>query len=145
MHRNLKQGYQRFPHHLYEGPVPAFNLKLYIEESSSRLGIGGHRLSLDLPFADVEACDLTAISFVRNPIERLRSEFFYLKQLPGNVGQNPLIRQFTYPDYLQHLLQNPSDLAPLAQYQTKHLFGKLPHSHDTLHKLVASQKYFYFR
>lgn len=144
LRRNLRQGYQRFPHHLYEGPIPAFNLKLYIEESISRVGMGSHRLSLDLPFADVEACDLKAISFVRNPIERIRSEFFYLKQLPGNVGQNPLIRQFTYPDYLQHLLKNPSDLAPLAQSQINYLFGKLSYSNDTLKKLVDSKQVLLF-
>ena len=142
--RNLGDRYQRFPHHLYEGPISSFNLKLYIQETSDRVGAGGHRFSLDLPFGEIEKCDIKAICFVRDPIARIRSEFFYLKTLPGSVGQNPLIRELDYADYLKILLQDQQKRENISQYQTSHLWGNLRLSDDFLNKMMATQKVLLF-
>lgn len=144
LQRNLGPAYLRLPHELYEGFIPAFNLKLYIEESSSRLAIGGHRISLDQPDLDESQTIIRSISFIRNPIDRIRSEFFYIKNLPGNVSQNKLIRQLSYPDYLQHLMTHPDDLEHIRSYQTRHLFGKRLASIDTVTELINAQKLFLF-
>ncbi len=142
--RNLGNQYLRVPHGLYEGPIPRFNLKLYIEESNTRLAIGGHRICLDLPFDELKSVDLKAICFVREPLARLRSEFFYIKQLPGNVGQNKLIRQLEYPQYLEYLLQNPTACKKISHYQIQHLFGKLPIDFDLLTDLIDSHQLLLF-
>lgn len=79
--RNLGDSYLRLRSQLYEGPIAAHKIGTFIRESDTRRGIGGHRVTLDFP--DLEEATIQAISFVRDPLERVRSEFFYVKQLPG--------------------------------------------------------------
>ncbi|NJO46154.1 MAG: sulfotransferase family 2 domain-containing protein [Oscillatoriales cyanobacterium RM2_1_1] len=137
--RNFRNSYLRLPHELYEGSLPRFNLQLYISESIERKGIGGHRMSLDLPFIELNNVDLKAICFVRNPIDRIRSEFFYIKKLPGKISQNTLIHNHNcYPSYLKHLLENPEDRKVTENYQTRYLFGELPTNFIFLEKLISS-------
>lgn len=142
--RNLGDSYQNIYHGLYEGSIPSYNLKLYIEESSIRTGIGGHRLSLDLPFFDCKKVDIKAISFIREPIERIRSEYFYVKSLSGNIGQNSNVRNYDYSEYLQYLIDNQSARDKIGKYQLKFLFGKLQPSFKRIEKLVASKNLFLF-
>lgn len=140
--RNLGHSYLRLPHQLYEGPIAAHNIGLFAQESEARLGIGGHRISLDLP--DIEGITTQAISFVRDPLSRLRSEFFYIQKLPGEIGQKKVMRNMNYPDYLNYYLTHPKQLEKLGGYQTDHLFGNIPYSDDYLAKVLKTNKLLLF-
>lgn len=140
--RNLGHGYLRLSSQLYEGAVATRNLALFIAESADRVGIGGHRVSLGLP--DVEDVDLKAISFVRDPIERIRSEFFYVRQLPGEVGQNHVIRSLDYPSYLEYFLTHSEALEKIGSYQTRRLFGNMAYSEEYLTEVVLQKKLLLF-
>jgi len=142
LNRNLGHAYRNIYHGLYEDPISNYNLRLYIEESDIRLGIGGHRLSLDLPFFDCPNIDIKAISFVREPIERIRSEYFYVKLLPGNISQNEKIHQYDYSKYLEYLIKDEEARNKIGKYQLDFLFGKLQPSFNYIEKLIENNRFF---
>ena len=142
--RNFKSQYLKLPHQLYEVPISAFNLNLYIQEDENRLGIGGHRISLDIPFSNIYKYQPIAISFIRDPIKRIRSEFFYVKKLPGNVGQKPAIWKYSYSDYLRYLIKDISSFNEIDSYQTNYLIGKSKFNFTNIEKLTEAQKLLLF-
>lgn len=117
LRRNFNNAYLEITHGLYEGNVQKRNIKLYIEEDASRRAIGGHRISLDLPFNEIEHVKVISISFIRNPIHRIRSEYFYLKSLKRKVKNRNIQNSETYEMFLNNILEDTSELQQVGQYQ----------------------------
>lgn len=65
--------------------------------------LASHRLSIDLPF-DHQDTSVTAITFVRNPIERFVSHYFYHRQ---NTEMFPETKTLDIDAYTEYLLGSP--------------------------------------
>ncbi len=67
--------------------------------------LASHRLSLDLPF-DHKDTSVTAITFVRDPIERFVSHYFYHRY---NTEIFPQTKTLDIDAYTQYLLRSPQE------------------------------------
>lgn len=139
LQRNLGDSYLQTNQGLREGPLLTQDIKSYIEEKGQRFGIGGHRIRLDLPFFDCPNVEIKAISFIRSPIERIRSHYFYVNALKSNFGKDTVIRNLSYQEYLNYLVEHPEEATKIGEYQLSYLFGKQKPSFSYLERLISNQ------
>lgn len=80
-----------------------------------------HKITLDLPYDDPHV-RIVAAAFVRDPVDRFLSQYFYLKHHPK--GWDAAAQRFDLPAYIDHIEQRP-DLQRLRQAsQLQHLTGE---------------------
>lgn len=79
LRQNYRSQYCTINHGFYEGFISQECLDWQLKENFYK-AIGGHRISFDVPYGSNEF-DVRCIAFIRNPAERLYSEYRYLKKL----------------------------------------------------------------
>lgn len=137
MERNFGDDYLRVPHDFYEeGPLKSQFISAFIERFPNRRALGGHRVSLDLEF-DMPGADLRAIAFVREPLDRLVSEYFYLRRI-SLTGEATELQQDTFEKFVEAAAAKANSWFQNAQCQF--VQTKLPE----LAELVEAQKVFLF-
>ena len=83
-----------------------------------------HKISLDLPY-DTSAARLWAITFVRDPIARFRSHYFYLRQHARDWDRRA--KQLSLPEYTQFVVESGL-LAEQQAIQSAAAARRLPRS-----------------
>jgi len=131
LERNFGDGYLIVPHDLHEAPIASENIALFVENYSNRRALGGHRVSLDLPFS-ITSADLRAIAFVREPLSRLFSEFHY--------GRHPDLKHLRYDTFDQFLEALAVEDSAFQNLQYRFLTKSL----SELEQLVADKKLLLF-
>lgn len=79
-----------------------------------------HKITLDLPFRHPQAT-VIAIAFVRDPVERFLSQYFYLRHHPK--AWDPAAQALDLGAYLQHVEQHPELQGLRQSSQLEHLTG----------------------
>lgn len=98
MARNFGANYLYLQNDLYEKPLDSNQISDFIQRFPDRQALGGHRLSLDMPFAS-QSVDVRAIAFVREPLSRLVSEYYYHRGLGFSTSDEDL-KQDTFDKFL---------------------------------------------
>ena len=75
-----------------------------------------HKITLDLPY-ERPASRLWAISFVRDPIARFQSHYFYLRQ--HAMDWDPKAKQLSLGEYARHVAES-GELAQQSQFSQLH-------------------------
>ena len=79
LRRNFGQSMISMPHAFLEGNVPSDRIDHWLRIQPHLRCLSGHRFNLDLPWASSEF-DFRVISFIRDPIDRLYSEYRYIRK-----------------------------------------------------------------
>ena len=98
--------------------------------------ISGHKISLDLPFDDPQN-NIIAITWIRNPVDRFISHYFYHRNHTNIV---PQAKQMIFSDYIDWALLNKNN-EKYINGQRKYLNYK---SLDYLESLLRHKRLFLF-
>jgi len=77
--RNCGHRLLHMPHHFWEGPISSERIGHYLERNQEVDVVAGHRFNFDLPW-DHPDFDITAISFIREPVSRVLSQYYYTRK-----------------------------------------------------------------
>jgi hypothetical protein len=99
----------------------AIDVERMLEFHPQLLGVSSHLLSLDLPW-DSENFMICAVAFVREPIDRAQSLFFYQQKTSNNKG---ISGQVNSESFFQSILDKDSEAGyPFMNAQWNFLQGK---------------------
>lgn len=112
--RNLGDGYTYVPHGLGEGLLDRARIEDFLTNLPTRSGIGGHRVPADVPY-DFPGRDVRCVCFVRDPMARLRSQYFFTRGLPARPATLPA----TYRALLEQILEAPDSYKMGADAQAR--------------------------
>ncbi|OMP31791.1 sulfotransferase family 2 domain-containing protein [Mangrovimonas sp. DI 80] len=102
-----------------ESPLGSEAIKRFVLDNEYVKALGGHRVRFNLPWHKVDELNLCAISYVRNPIDRLRSEYHYLKTLRLKV--KGFYAASTYEEFIYKIIRDEDELVKFASYQFRYL------------------------
>ncbi|WP_053976079.1 sulfotransferase family 2 domain-containing protein [Mangrovimonas xylaniphaga] len=102
-----------------ESPLSSEAIKRFVIDNECVKAFGGHRVRFNLPWNKIDKLNLYAISYVRNPIDRLRSEYHYLKTLRLKV--KGVYAASSYEEFIYKLIRNEDELVKFASYQFRYL------------------------
>ena len=103
-------------------------------------GFSDHKLSLDLPF-DSEHANVHAICFVREPVSRFVSRFFFHRNFEevNCIAQKMSFAEFAKMELVEHYVH------PQTNSQIRFLNGNVDdHSLDVIHAAISTGKAFVF-
>ncbi len=118
--RNFKHTHKDFAGHLGEGPISVKTLHSSLKQGSSMRAASSHRFTADLPY-ELENLHTVGISFLRDPVGRFISNYYYVKKLPI---ENRITTSPSLEDFVAYLEANPN-VHPDQNLQSKTL--KLPY------------------
>ncbi len=130
-------------HGLYEGPIGKENAKLYFEDSNDSKILAGHRVSLNLPFEDLVNGSLTCFTIIRNPLRRLRSEYFYLKSLKRKIRDPYIEESNCYQEYLEKIINNDKLIMEIGTYQFQFLLQNCENKNFVHLENLVDDNYFF--
>ena len=143
LRRNLRHGFLHVSHELLESPISGSNIEMWIRVNSHFRGLASHRLTLDQPF-HLRDVKYRCICFVRDPIERIISEYFYLRK-PGVVDALGWAKNArSAEEYLQRILEEPDRYVLGVDGQFRFITWNTSLGLDDIRSLISEEKLFLF-
>lgn len=124
LHRNFRGRCEQVYNLLWEGPYTADQLAFFIDDSPGIDCISSHRLSLDLPFGRTGR-EIVALCFVRDPVERLLSHYFYERNRTYERRHFAHLRELSPEQFVERVLTEPREQY-LLDYQHRYLATNVP-------------------
>lgn len=117
--RNFRGRYEEVYNLIWEAPYTAAQIAFFVADSPGYDCLSSHRLSLDLPF---DACErpLVALAFVRDPVDRFFSHYFYERRRAYRRERFAAIRDLTPAQYVDRVIAEPAEHY-LFDYQFRNL------------------------
>lgn len=103
--QNFRSGYINITHAFHEGQMPLANFNAHLDRQPGAKVIGGHRVSFNVPY-DRTDYDVRCVAFVRDPVDRLVSEFFYVRKVNPN---GKIAKCGSLEAFVEHLETNPGE------------------------------------
>ncbi|MCB1121247.1 MAG: sulfotransferase family 2 domain-containing protein [Verrucomicrobiae bacterium] len=112
--RNLGRTYLFPTHGLYEESVKPENIRSMLKRGPRFCGVGGHRVSLALPY-DLKRFNVLGIAHTRNPVDRFLSEYFYLRK----ISKESIIADAkNVEDFIERIKATPGRIQEFFERQT---------------------------
>ena len=80
LERQFHGKFHKASHGFYEARINSQQIKWVLDQGTGLRCLAGHSVSADLPY-DHSEYNVIGITFLRDPVDRLLSEYFYLKKL----------------------------------------------------------------
>lgn len=81
MRRNFHPRYKEFSADFLEASVPVESLRASLKLGTMMRAASSHRFTADLPY-ELDNLNIIGIAFIRNPVERFISSYYYKKKIP---------------------------------------------------------------
>ena len=102
--RNFGHIHKAFGGHFGEGPISVETLRNSLKQGSFMRAASSHRFTADLPY-ELENLNIVGISFLRNPVDRFISNYYYVKKLPV---KNKITTSQSLEEFVAYLEANPN-------------------------------------
>ncbi|MDA9764137.1 MAG: sulfotransferase family 2 domain-containing protein [Opitutales bacterium] len=131
MKRNFRRQHRDFAADFYEDAISAETIRFALKQGSGLRAASSHRFTADLPY-DLQNLNIVGISFLRNPVDRFISNYYYVKKLPI---KNEITNSNSLEEFVASIEANPNT------YKDQNLQSKtLKLSYDSLaEKLQTGQ------
>ena len=104
LRRNFRTGYLHIAHNLFEGKLDPIYIRETLDRETHLRAIHSHRLTGDLPY-DQSDYRVIGITFVRDPVDRLISHYYYSRNL---IEKNDAHKCSTLEEFVSMIKTDPA-------------------------------------